>query len=46
MPTVTALNAVDDAVRRRGTDLVDLFEAIHPEPELAFARIVFRPAAA
>ncbi|WP_197495330.1 hypothetical protein [Mycobacterium kyorinense] len=44
MPTVTALNAVDDAVWRRGIDLVDLSEAVHPEPELVFARIVFRAA--
>jgi amidohydrolase len=36
MPTVTALECVEDAVRRRGTDLVELSHAIHAEPELAF----------
>jgi amidohydrolase len=36
MPTVTALESVEDAVRRRGTDLVELSHAIHAEPELAF----------
>jgi amidohydrolase len=36
MPTVTALDSVEDAVRRRGTDLVALSHAIHAEPELAF----------
>src|ERR1700740_669680 len=37
MPTDTALGSVEDAVRRRGTDLVELSHAIHAEPELAFA---------
>lgn len=37
MPIATALDAVEDAVRRRGTDLVELSHAIHAEPELAFA---------
>src|SRR5579875_4075961 len=36
MPTATALDAVEDAVRRRGSDLVALSHAIHAEPELAF----------
>ncbi|BBY07436.1 M20 family metallopeptidase [Mycobacterium noviomagense] len=35
MPT-TALDAVEDAVRRRGGDIVELSHAIHAEPELAF----------
>src|SRR6202012_389789 len=33
----TALDRVEDAVRRRGTDLIALSHAIHAEPELAFA---------
>jgi amidohydrolase len=37
MPTATALDAVENAVRRRGADLVELSHAIHAEPELAFA---------
>lgn len=37
MPTNTALDSVEDAVRRRGGDLVELSHAIHAEPELAFA---------
>src|SRR6201988_726169 len=37
MPTTTVLDRVEDAVRRRGTDLVELSHAIHAEPELAFA---------
>jgi amidohydrolase len=31
------LDRVEDTVRRRGTDLVELSHAIHAEPELAFA---------
>jgi amidohydrolase len=37
MPTNTALDSVESAVRRRGVDLVELSHAIHAEPELAFA---------
>lgn len=37
MPTVTASAVVEDAVRRRRGDLVELSHAIHAEPELAFA---------
>ena len=37
MPTNTALDSVEDAVRRRGVDLVELSHSIHAEPELAFA---------
>jgi amidohydrolase len=37
MPTRTALDTVEEAVRRRGGDLVELSHAIHAEPELAFA---------
>ncbi len=37
MPAATALDAVEDTVRRRGADLVGLSHAIHAEPELAFA---------
>src|ERR1700722_3597692 len=37
MPTDTALDSVEDAVRRRGADLVELSHSIHAEPELAFA---------
>src|SRR6202008_1639102 len=37
MPTDTALDNVEDAVRRRGVDLVELSHAIHAAPELAFA---------
>jgi amidohydrolase len=36
MSTTTALDAVEDAVRRRGADIVELSHAIHAEPELAF----------
>lgn len=36
MPTATALDAVEETVRRRGADLVGLSHAIHHEPELAF----------
>src|ERR1700749_4702074 len=32
----TVLDRVEDAVRRRGADLVELSHAIHAEPELAF----------
>jgi amidohydrolase len=35
--TATALDSVEDVVRRRGADLVELSHAIHAEPELAFA---------
>jgi amidohydrolase len=37
MPAATALESVEDLVRRRGGDLVELSHAIHAEPELAFA---------
>ncbi|MET0758607.1 MAG: M20 family metallopeptidase [Mycobacterium sp.] len=37
MPTATASVSVEDAVRRRRDDLVELSHAIHAEPELAFA---------
>jgi amidohydrolase len=37
MPTATALDSVEDVVRRRGGELVELSHAIHAEPELAFA---------
>jgi amidohydrolase len=37
MVSTPALDRVDDTVRRRGTDLVELSHAIHAEPELAFA---------
>ena len=37
MPTVTASTRVEDAVRGRRGDLVELSHAIHAEPELAFA---------
>jgi amidohydrolase len=33
----TSLDSVEDVVRRRGADLVELSHAIHAEPELAFA---------
>ncbi len=36
MPATT-LDSVEDVVRRRGADLVELSHAIHAEPELAFA---------
>jgi amidohydrolase len=36
MPSSPALDRVDDTVRRRSTDLVELSHAIHAEPELAF----------
>lgn len=37
MTTVAASSVVEDAVRRRQGDLVELSHAIHAEPELAFA---------
>jgi amidohydrolase len=37
MGSTSALDRVDDTVRRRSTDLVELSHAIHAEPELAFA---------
>src|SRR5918997_5049345 len=37
MPTATASSCVEDAVKRRRGDLVELSHAIHAEPELAFA---------
>jgi amidohydrolase len=37
MATFTALDTAEEAVRRRGVDLVELSHAIHAEPELAFA---------
>jgi amidohydrolase len=37
MASISVLDRVEDAVRRRGTDLVELSHAIHAEPELAFA---------
>src|ERR1700728_1620400 len=37
MPTTTALDIVEEAVRGRGVDLVELSHSIHAEPELAFA---------
>jgi amidohydrolase len=37
MASITVLDRVEDAVRRRGTDLIELSHAIHAEPELAFA---------
>jgi amidohydrolase len=37
MPTTSVLDRVEETVRRRGTDLVELSHAIHAEPELAFA---------
>ncbi|GAT12413.1 M20 family metallopeptidase [Mycolicibacterium novocastrense] len=37
MPALTASDAVEDAVRRRRDDLVELSHSIHAEPELAFA---------
>jgi len=36
MSTATASERVEDVVRRRGGDLVELSHAIHAEPELAF----------
>src|ERR1700744_3457754 len=36
MALIPALDRVDDTVRRRGADLVELSHAIHAEPELAF----------
>lgn len=36
MPTPAALDSVENTVRRRGGDLVELSHAIHAEPELAF----------
>src|SRR6201996_3476417 len=37
MAPIPALDRVDDTVRRRSADLVELSHAIHAEPELAFA---------
>ncbi len=37
MASTPALDRVDDTVRRRSADLVELSHAIHAEPELAFA---------
>src|ERR1700760_1130628 len=37
MPAASALANVEDVVRRRSGDLVELSHAIHREPELAFA---------
>jgi amidohydrolase len=36
MPLATASDDVEDVVRRRGADLIELSHAIHAEPELAF----------
>jgi amidohydrolase len=36
MPRTPVLDRVEETVRRRGTDLVELSHAIHAEPELAF----------
>src|SRR6202022_4748025 len=38
MASIPVLDRVEDAVRRRGTELVELSHAIHAEPELAFAQ--------
>jgi amidohydrolase len=37
MPALSALDSVEELLRRRGVDLVELSHAIHAEPELAFA---------
>src|ERR1700758_5400165 len=37
MASIPVLDRVEDAVRRRGADLIELSHAIHAEPELAFA---------
>jgi amidohydrolase len=37
MASTPAQDRIDDTVRRRSTDLVELSHAIHAEPELAFA---------
>src|SRR6201993_1242223 len=37
MPATNALDSVEDLVRRRGGDLVELSHAIHAAPDLAFA---------
>jgi amidohydrolase len=37
MPTATAATTVEDEVRRRRGDLIELSHSIHAEPELAFA---------
>jgi amidohydrolase len=37
MAPIPVLDRVEDTVRRRSTDLVELSHAIHAEPELAFA---------
>src|SRR6185312_15158558 len=36
MSAASALDSVEDVVRRRGADLVELSHSIHAEPELAF----------
>lgn len=36
MPAASALDNVEEVVRRRGAELVELSHAIHAEPELAF----------
>ena len=36
MPALSPLDSVEETVRRRGGDLVELSHAIHAEPELAF----------
>lgn len=37
MPAASASDRVEELVRRRGGELVELSHAIHAEPELAFA---------
>jgi amidohydrolase len=37
MAPIPVLDRVEDAVRRRGADLIELSHTIHAEPELAFA---------
>ena len=39
MAPIPVLDRVEDTVRRRSTDLVELSHAIHAEPELAFAEL-------
>ena len=39
MASHSALDRVDDTVRRRSSDLVELSHSIHAEPELAFAEV-------
>src|SRR5689334_8304011 len=36
MPAATASSTVEDTVRRRSGDLIELSHSIHAEPELAF----------